>query len=609
VIKSSDKMPPSQTTLFAIPRDSWQSNAVNLNVADLVPTLLRLERILARQILAHLSALMVAASSIVIPEIMSAAENAGRGIPFDLQAYIDKEIKTGAARIVIPPGRYRVTPRNQQHLVLRGVQNLQIIADDVEMICTETTRALTLSHCTNVTVCGLVIDYDPLPFTQGRIISISADKRVHEIELFEGYPSAESARNFKYEIFRPDTRTLRCDDRYPKSIEVVDARHLRITMDRGSDHNPEQAGDLIVIGAEYTPHGNAAHAVECDRNQNVRLENIVLYASNCFGFLENNCDSSVYYRCRIDRRSPESDPVQRGDPRLRSLDADAFHSKHAIKGPAYLECSARFMGDDCVNICGDYHMILGSQGNELRVLAKHDMNIQPGDAVELVTYDGRRLPDGRALAVQPAGAIREEERAFLLKQRMDESLRTARGALTRAFTITLDREVSIPMGGVICSANRIGNGFAVKGCDFGFNRSRGILIKASHGEVSGNRIEGCAMSAILVAPEYWWLEAGSSSDLKITGNTIVACGGIPICVEATAGNGDIAPAGAHQNLTITGNTVRDCAAPGILVCSTIGLWLGKNTIELNSDRKTLPGLMRQAGMKELQPVVEIRCAP
>lgn len=77
--------------------------------------------------------------------------------------------------------------------------------------------------------------------------------------------------------------------------------------------------------------------------------------------------------------------------------------------------------------------------------------------------------------------------------------------------------------------------------------------------------------SIVVAPEYWWLEAGSSSDLKIMSNTITACKGIPICIEATAGNGDTAPVGAHRNLAIVGNTVTDCPAPGILVCSTSAL--------------------------------------
>ena len=551
--------------------------------------------------------LLLVACLWLICQAANAAGGAGSGTPFDLQGFLDREIKTGNQRIVVPPGRYRVTPRNREHLALRGLKDITIIADGVEMICTETTRALTLSRCTNVTVRGLVIDYDPLPFTQGRITSFSADRKSCDIELFAGFPPAEMARNFKYEIFRPDTRTLRCEDRYVQEIEVLDSRHLRLSIPGRRASDAEQVGDLIVIGAEYAPHGSAPHAVECSRSVNVRLENIDLFASNCFGFLEYDCDGSTYYRCRIDRRSAADDPVRRADPRLRSLDADAFHSKHAVKGPAYLECTARFMGDDCVNICGDYHLIMSSQGRELRVLAKHDMNIQPGDPVELVTYDGRRLPDARAVAIQPTGTILEEERAFLAKQHMDANLKAAKSALTKAFTVTLDREASIPMGGVICSANRIGNGFAVKNCNFGFNRSRGILIKASRGEVSGNRIESAEMSAILIAPEYWWLEAGSSSDLQITGNAIIACKGIPICIEANAGNGDIAPAGAHRNLTITGNVIKRCAAPGILVCSTRGLRVDNNTLELTETRPSLPALMRKADLNELQPVVEIHC--
>jgi hypothetical protein len=528
------------------------------------------------------------------------------GVPFDLQGFIDKQIAAGAKRIVVPPGRYRVTPRDRQHLLLRELKDIQILADGVEMICTETTRALTITRCTNVTVRGLTIDYDPLPYTQGRITAISADKQVYEVELFEGYPDASTVRNFKYEVFRPDTRTLRCEDRGLSQIEKPDARHLRLTSPGRHDLHPEQVGDLIVIGSESVPHGSAPHAIECSGNVDVRLENIDLFASNCFGFIELNCDGSIYSRCRIDRRAPEYDPVNRASPRLRSLDADAYHSKHAIKGPSYLECTARFMGDDCINICGDYHLIMSSQGKELRVLAKGNMNIQPGDPLELVLYTGQRLPDAKAVSVQPAGSILEDERTFLAQQSMDAGLKSARG-LGRAYTVTLDCEVTIPRGGILCSANRIGNGFAVRNCNFGFNRSRGILIKASHGEITGNRMEGCWMSAILVSPEYWWLEAGSSSDLKITGNTIANCRGVPIRIEATGGNGAIAPAGAHRNITIADNAVTGCAMPGILVTSTAQLQLGRNTFERWTPSRSVPGEMRKAGLSELKPVVEINC--
>ena len=129
------------------------------------------------------------------------------------------------------------------------------------------------------------------------------------------------------------------------------------------------------------------------------------------------------------------------------------------------------------------------------------------------------------------------------------------------------------------------------------------------GEVSGNHIEGCRMSGILVTPEYWWLEAGSSSDLQITRNTITGCGGIAICVQAPAGNGTVARAGAHQDIAIVGNIVKDCPRPGILVTSTRRLSLQNNRLDLNTANQEMPGFLRGAGVKELNPIIEINCQP
>jgi hypothetical protein len=507
----------------------------------------------------------------------------GPAVDFDLQGLVDRAIKAGSKRIVVPPGRYRVTPKDRQHLVLRDLKDTQIIADGVEMVCTETTRALTISGCRNVTVRGLVIDYDPLPFTQGRITAISADRTVHEIELFEGYPPAEAVRAFKYESFAPDTRTLRYGEHEsPESVVAVDPRHIRITHRKGGPLTPEEVGDIIAIAAEFAPHGSMPHAVEVGGSQGVRLEDITVYASNCFGFVEFGCDGTTYYRCRIDRRPAATDPVQRGDARIRSLNADAFHSIGAIKGPAYLECAARFMGDDCINICGDYHMVTACNGAELRVLAKRTMDIAAGDPVELDSYDGRRLPDARAVRIEPDGKISDEEKTFLLKQRMDEGLRTR--WITDAFKVTLDRPVALPMGSLIASARRMGNGFLVQGCDFGFNRSRGILVKASDGKVIGNKLTGNWMAAILVSPEYWWLESGSSNNVEVRGNTITDCRATAIRIEATGGEGLFtgkpAPAGAHNNIAVVGNSISGCPLPGIRVTSTDGLRIEGNTLRL-----------------------------
>ena len=507
------------------------------------------------------------------------ARHSGPGEPFDLQGFVDKELAAGRKRIVIPPGRHRVTPRGRQHLLLADLEGVVIDARGAEMVCTETTRALTVAKCRDVTVRGLTIDYDPLPFTQGRIASISDDWLVHEIELFEGYPPAERVAQQKYEIFRPDTRTLRFGSYHGFKVEKVSARSIRVTKPRHyRKARHERVGDIIVIAAAHAPGGSIPHAVFCDRSAGVTLEDVTLYGSNCFGFFESGCEASVYRRCRIDRRAPETDLKERADPRVRSLNADAYHSKHAVVGPSYIECSARFMGDDCVAINGDYHMVMGASGPVLRVLGKNNrMNIAPGDPVEIVSYAGERLPDAVATKVETDADIREDERAFLLNQHMHAPFKTG---LTKAFRVTLDREVELARGSVVCSARRIGNGFRVIGCEMGFNRSRGILVKAGRGEIRGNRMEGCWMEAIRLSPEWWWLEAGSGDDVTIAENTIVNCRKTAISVDARGGSGKVAPAGAHNRIAITGNTIENVPAPGIHVTSTRGLVIKGNSVTL-----------------------------
>jgi hypothetical protein len=493
------------------------------------------------------------------------------GKPFDLQGFIDGEMAAGKKRIVIPPGRHRVTPTNRVHLRFTDVSDVEIVAADAEMICTETTRAVSISNCRNLTIRGLTIDYDPLPYTQGTIVALSANNTVHDIELFDGYPSAEAVRESKYEIFRPNTRTLRFGSYHHFSVEKTGPRRIRVT--RTGPYHGEKVGDIIAIGAGR----GIPHAITVNDSTDTVLEDVTLYASNCFGFLEGRCTRTTYRRCRIDRRPLEHDLKIRADARIRSLNADAYHSKHAIVGPQLIGCTARFQGDDCVNICGDYHMVMAADGAKLRVLAKRRLDIEEGDPLEVVTYEGRRLPDATAVSTREVGTIAADEGAFLAKQHMHAPFK--RGEIDRIFEVVIDRPVDLPRGSIICAANRIGNGFKVVDCDFGFNRSRGILIKASHGEVRGNTLEGCQGQAIKVAPEFWWLEAGSSNDVKIAGNIIRNCAGDGIAVYAIAGKGGMAPAGAHNDIVITGNVIENVAKRHIYVTSTKGLTLQRNTCD------------------------------
>jgi hypothetical protein len=518
------------------------------------------------------------------------------GAPFDLQRFIDTELRAGKQRIVVPPGRYRVAPKQSAHLSFKGLTNIVMVATGVEMICTETARAVNFENCRNVRFEGMTIDYDPLPFTEGRITALAPDKSWVEFEIIEGYPDNKLEQ--RIEIYDPATGELRREmTGWEEGFAALGNHRYRIAKPKGyryrKEWDTEEAGDILVTN-QRSAAGTGDHAIVAARCTGLRLEEVRLYAAPCFGFLEHLCDGSTYYRCKVCRRPLAEDPVKRGFPRLRSLNADAFHSIEAVKGPAIIECAAKFQGDDCVNIHGTYHLVTASHENELRVVvaAAGRLTIEPGDAVEFLPYEGKRPADAIALKVELDSPMNGTERAFIQKLQMDASLhQRLLSSEARFFKLTLDRAVSLSIGSGVCSGNRVGNGCLVKGCDFGYNRSRGIIIKASRAKVIGNTITHSWMTAVLVAPEFfWWQEAASSSDVLIEGNAVVGCRCPAIEVVAAGGNGNPLPSGAHRNITIRRNTVAQSVWPNIRATSTDRLAIRNNRLTPVEPERFVPPL-------------------
>lgn len=501
----------------------------------------------------------------------------------DLRALIDKELAAGNKRIVIPQGRYRVQAQRGGHLHFSNLADVEIIAENVELVCTSTVRALYFEDCSNVTLRGLTVDYDPLPFTQGKIIAMAADKSWLDFEVAKGYP--ENQLKERIQIYDPASGALRRGDaRWSQEIEALGDHRYRVKKEERyqfhPEHDTEQVGDILVTNNAFHKPGSP-HAIELRGCKQMRFEDITLFASPSFGFFERNCDGSSFLRCKVDRRDPADDPVKRSQPRMRSLNADAFHSKDAAKGPAIIACKAQFQGDDCVNINGRYHYVRGSKGREVRIaISDQATTIEVGDPVEFLPNSGPRPPDAVVVKKQQDSTpMTDEEKAFIRKLRLDERIRT--GLLedeAKYFTLTLDREVALPLGSALCCPLRIGNGFAVKDCDFGNNRSRGVLIKASKGEVSGNRITNSRMAAVLVSPEFWWMEAGCPSDLVIRNNIIKGSLQTPIQIHARSGNGRSLPVGALRNISILNNRIENCAWPLIHVTSTSDLTIKGNNL-------------------------------
>ena len=513
--------------------------------------------------------------------LLAADHQADSARAFDLQGFIDRQIQTGTNRVVIPSGRYLVTPKQGAHLRFQNLTNLEIVAEGVEMVCTETRPAIRINQCRNLHLRGLTVDYDPLPFTEGRIVALAQDKSWLEFQIIPGYPEDNLVE--RIEFYDPATGELRRESYYGwGQFERIGPGRYRITKGAKYAYRPEvdteEVGDILVTNHAFPAHAGG-HAIELSECVGVKLEDVTLYASPVFGFFENRCDGNLYLRCKIDRRPPENDPVKRDFARMRSLNADGYHSSEATRGPAIIDCVAKFNGDDSVAIHGHFAMILTSTGVVLRVVSPARIAIEVGDPVQFLPFQGRCPADAVVRNIEPDIPLADGEKAFVKQLGLHAGIKSKLLAGEgNSYRVTLDREVRLPIGSLIAAASRLGNGFLVQGCDLGYNRSRGILIKAGHGQVLNNTITHGWMAGVLVSPEFWWFEGGSASDVLIRGNQIIGCRQPAIQVLAPGGNGQPLASGAHRDITISSNTISESVWPNIRVTSTARLVICGNQL-------------------------------
>ena len=297
----------------------------------------------------------------------------------NLRDWLDEQIKSGNKSIAVPKDVYHLDHKNKTHLQFRNLENVTIDFNGSEIICRNTTTAIKIDRCKSLTLSNFSIDYDPLPFTQGIINRIAPDFSWFDIRILKGYPTKNILLE-KGEVFDPDTHTLKANLRTfynLSSIAKQSNSEYRIHLKQFRKYNIK-TGDILVLGANSSPtsKGTSPHGIISSDCENLAFKNVTMYSSNCFAFLENRCSKSLYQECRIARKKEDA---AKEFPRMRSTNADAFHSSSSEIGPTLLNCEAHFMGDDALNIRGSSYVALEANDSQMHILDKHSMDIQPGD--------------------------------------------------------------------------------------------------------------------------------------------------------------------------------------------------------------------------------------
>ena len=504
--------------------------------------------------------------------------------------FIRGEIAAGKREIKVPKARYTLTPKEGEtcYLELKGLNGVTIDFSGSELVGKVKTRMLTLVACTNVTLRNVIIDYADLPFTQARIEKTDAEGN-WDVRVIDGYPrpgEAELKRDGDFwplQVYDATTLELKNPMRFQKNIAITrtgeDTYHIT-----GGGNRKGEVGDIAVWSVKEMSRKISGGAFVSHNCKGCTFENIVIFstpAGSGFsgGIAEFSADGNRYVRCALVRCPPKRDLAQRALKRLRSGNHDAFNSRESYKGPTLERCIFQYHCDDCVNISGRYAFVTEQKGRTLRIAPYvGKVMIAPGDTCQLMTFDGKCLPDAKVVSVKSAGPTTDAERKIFESYNLWPGIAAS---AREAFAVELDADRELPPGSVIISNQRMGNGFVIRNCKMGHNRARGLLIKASDGLIEGNIMEGSEGHGIQIALEYGWMEGGCSKNVVVR-NNVVRGNGAGVLVAGQTGSRKPMPADAHSNISITGNTISG-AAPGIAVVGCTGLDVRGNKVELPPD--------------------------
>ena len=468
----------------------------------------------------------------------------------DIRALINDAVATGCPRLVIPPGSYRIGPRPNESVIIpvRKARDLEIVADGVTIIATQRMRALMFEQCVNVSLRGLTLDYDPLTFTQGKVIAIAPDIGSLDVAIDTGYPLLPLDRIV---ICAPKTRFHKFGIDHLWGTKASWAKPGIVRITRKEVARNVEMGDLVALSGGQ--EAGVCHGITVEnRCSNVLFQNVTLHCAPGMGVVDANNETGIkMFGCRI---VPGPKPPGATEDRLLTTSWDGIQCNSARVGAQIENCRIERCGDDSWSVTARELKVIQRDGLTLRLKAP------PGTPVDVGLRTGDRL------------IYRSREGKIV---RSIEALRTVRmeleGKPATIIEATLDREFPIQPGQSVFNLDCSSKGFVYRNNSI-YSQGRGALIKASDGVIEGNTFRGCD-KAVMVNPES---SAGGCDRLIIRGNTLIETGyhqAMPwseqagaFCLSSGTG-GVLRSPGVFEEILIEENTFERVKGLNLLISS------------------------------------------
>ncbi|AHF89502.1 alpha-galactosidase [Opitutaceae bacterium TAV5] len=533
-----------------------------------------------------------------------------------LREQIAAAASSGQKELRIPTGHYRFAEAvragwgGPSHLPLTGLRDITLDFLGSTLWFETEAGGIAMFGGRNVTLKNVFLDWDPLPFTQGRITALNPKAGTFDVRLDPGYERERTSPgmagidgdiHWRGVVFDPDTRELKpgvigfsvgfyWENRLPGGDYRVKFRGFH---DVPLSKSGLAEGDLIAILSRM------GRAVRLDGAVDCVIENVILYASPFVCFSQNTGSNTVFRRCGIVRR-PDTN-------RLLAGNADGINCGNMDQGPLIEDCRIETIGDDFVNLHGHFARVLWQENPTTLLTSQMNNRRNFTGPVTVEFFDRATMaPRGsrRILEASVSSWTPERERCLAdldHKWHSGQAAGLAYGKRVPVHRLTLDSPIELTGDVIACVEAFSTAGGVIRNNDFRGSLARGILLHSPRTRIENNRISIVMNNGIaMISEAAYWGEGPYVHDVVVTGNTLE-----DICIGQDRGadraavlirQGSYREHRIQKNIRVENNTLRRAGGPAIVARGAENLAITGNVIDgYRLARPTVETAARPAG--------------
>ena len=418
---------------------------------------------------------------------------------------------------------------------------------------------------------ALTLDYDPLPFTQGRVSKVADDASWVDVTLDAGYPRELYSR---IDVCDPVTRRRKRGMPFLWGTKATWAAEGVVRVTKEGIGKIAAVGDLISLSGGPT---GAPHAIGLDFCEGITLEKVTVHTAPGMGIVE--CDGEGGAKYLGVRVVPGPRPPKATSDRLLSTAWDAIQTKSVRRGPLVEGCEIQDAGDDSWSVQSSDFVVLRSADGALTLGFRDGYCDGPQVGDRLRDASGSEVSVvSRRFVDRKAAALSDEVRKKLADAKPWDFWKVS----DRTLEITVNRDSAYAAGTSVYCPDRIGTGYVFRKNKI-HSPGRGALLKAG-GVIEDNEFTDCH-AAVVVDAEVPNGAASGIAEIRVRNNRVVGSGYFCPSYDSPQAGAVSVVGGACpvRNVIIEGNRFRDVSGVSVCLRGVVDA-----TIKDNSFEKTHP---------------------